>query len=101
MRVLVFLPSSYISLVCLSICHIVQGLKCAKGAHIGFTGAVYTDGPSAEVLSIMLPLCVPETDVKLRTLAAHHFSALKKAVFSLSQCYNQKSSGSLHSLPYT
>jgi hypothetical protein len=65
--VLVFLPSSYIFLVCLSIRHIVQGLKCAKGAHIGFAGAVYTDGPSAEVLSVMLPLCVPETDVKLRT----------------------------------
>jgi hypothetical protein len=99
MRALVFLPSSYISLVRLSICHIMQGLKCAKGAHIGFAGAVYTDGPSAEVLSVTLPLCVPETDVELRTLAARHFGALKKAVFSLSQCYNQKSPGNLHSLP--
>ena len=96
---LVFLPSSYISLVRLSIRHIVPGLKCAKGAHIGFAGAVYTDGPSAEVLSVTLPLCVPETDVELRTLAARHFGALKKAVFSLSQCYDQKSSGTLHSLP--
>jgi len=99
MHLLVFLPSSYISLVHLSIHHIMQGLKCAKGAHIGFAGTVYTDGPSAEVLSVMLPLCVPETDVELRTLATCHFIALKKAVFSLSQCYNQKSSGSLHSLP--
>jgi len=55
--------------------------------------------PSVEVLSITLPLCIPETDVELRTLAAHHFGALKKAVFSLLQCYNPKSSGSLHSLP--
>lgn len=47
----------------------------------------------------MLPLCVPETDVELRTLAARHFGALKKAVGSLSQCYGQKSSGNLHSLP--
>ena len=77
----------------------MQGLKCAQGAHIGFAGAVYTDGPSAEVLSVTLPLCVPETDVELRTLAARHFGALKKAVFSLSQCYNQKSPGNLHSLP--
>jgi hypothetical protein len=99
MRALIFLSSSYISLVHFPIHHIMKELKRAKGAHIGFAGAVYTDGPSAEVLSIMLPLCVPETDVELRTLAARHFGALKKAVFSLSQCYNQKSSGSLHSLP--
>src|ERR1700729_2366526 len=99
MRALVFPPSSYIFLVRLSIRHIAQGLKCAKGAHIGFAGAVYTDGPSAEVLSVTLPLCVPETDVELRTLAARHFGALKRAVVSLSQCYNQKSSGSLPSLP--
>jgi hypothetical protein len=99
MRALVFLPSSYISLVRFPIHHIMKGLKHAKGAHIGFAGTVYTDGPSAEVLSVTLPLCVPETDVELRTLAARHFGALKKAVFSLSQCYNQKSSGSLHSLP--
>ena len=95
MHTLIFLSSSYIPLVPLSICQIVQGLKCAKRAHIGFAGAVYTDGPTAEVLSVTLPLGIPETDVKLRTLAACHFSALKKAVFSLSQCYNQKSSGSL------
>ena len=79
----------------------MQGLKCAKGAHIGFAGAVFTDGPSAEVLSVTLPLCVPETDVELRTPAARHFSVLKKSVFSLSQCYNQKLSRSLHSLPDT
>ena len=72
-----------------------------SNGHIVFAGAVYTDGPSAEVLSVILPLCVPETNVKLRTLAARHFGALKKAVFSLSQCYNQKSSSSLHSLPDT
>ena len=83
----------------LSFRHIVQGLKCPKGAHVGFAGTVYTDGPSAEVLSVTLPLCIPETDVELRTLAARHFGALKKAVFSLSQCYNQNSPENLHSLP--
>ena len=83
----------------LSIRHIVQGLKCPKGAHVGFAGAVYTDGPSAEVLSVTLLLCIPETDVELRTLAARHFGALKKAVFSLSQCYNQNSPENLHLLP--
>ena len=70
MRTLILLPLSYISLVRLSIRRIMQGLKCAKGAHIGFSGAVYTDGPSAEVLSVTLPLCVPETNVEIRTLAA-------------------------------
>src|SRR6267378_4290549 len=99
MHALISHPSSYISQVHLSIRRIVQGLKCAKGAHIGFAGAVHTDGPSAEVLSVTLPLCVPETDVELRTLAARHSGALKNAVFSLSQCYNQKSPGNLHSLP--
>jgi len=67
------------------------GLK----AHIGFACAVYTDGPCAEVLFITLLLCVPDTDMELRTLAACHLSALKKAFFSLSQCYNQTSSSSL------
>jgi hypothetical protein len=79
--------------------HILQRLKCATGAHIGFAGAVYTDGPCAEVLSVTLPLCVPETDVELRTLAARHLGALKKAVVSLSQLYNQQSSSSLRSSP--
>jgi serine/threonine protein kinase len=57
------------------------------GAYIGFAGAVYTDGPNAEVLSTMVPLCVPETEIELRTQAARHFGAFKKAVISLRQYY--------------
>jgi hypothetical protein len=51
------------------------------------------------VLSVTLPLCVPETDVELRTLAARHFGALKKAVQSLPQYYAQELSGCKSSLP--
>jgi hypothetical protein len=70
-----------------------------KGAHIGFAGALYTDRPNAEVLSVMVPLCVPETDMELRMLAARHFGALKKAVTSLKAYYIEEQYKGLRSLP--
>ena len=59
----------------------------STGAYIGFAGAVYTDGPNAEVLTTMVPLCVPETEIELRTQAARHFGGFKKAVTLLQQYY--------------
>src|SRR5262249_3443358 len=70
-----------------------------KGTHIGFAGAVYTDGPNVEVLSLMLPLCILEMDVELRTIMARHVGALKKAVASLAQYYTQEVLDKTRSLP--
>jgi serine/threonine protein kinase len=59
------------------------------GAHIGFAGAVYTDRPNLQVLSLPLPLFWHRTDTRLQSIAACHLGALKKALLSLDQYYSQ------------
>jgi len=62
------------------------------GAHISFSAAVWGTRPNMQVLSTALPLFWHHTDTKMRTMAACHFGALRKALSSLRQCYQDMTS---------
>jgi hypothetical protein len=47
---------------------------------------------------VMVPLCIPESDMELRTLAARHFGALKKAVATLTEYYTREQYTQQHSV---
>ena len=59
----------------------------AKGMHIGFSGAIWSTWLNYQVLSTVLPLFWHKTDPQMQMIAAHHFSALKKSLHSLHECY--------------
>jgi len=67
-----------ISLVRLSICHIVPGQNVHR-AHIGFTGAVLHRWPSVEVLSIT-SLLYTWNRCRAEDSSSHHFVCAQKAV---------------------
>ena len=60
-----------------------------SGAHIDFSAAVWSTRPNIQVLSTALPLFCHRTDTRMRAMAARHFGALKNALRSLEQCYNE------------
>jgi len=64
-----------------------------SGAHIDFSAAVWSIRPNVQVLSTALPLFWHRTDTRMRVMAARHFGALRNALHSLEQCYNEELSG--------
>ncbi|KAF9472724.1 hypothetical protein BDN70DRAFT_968516 [Pholiota conissans] len=64
------------------------------GAHISFSGAVWTDRPQCQILST-LPLFYHQTDQDMHIALARRLGALRKAINSLTQCYLSASPSAL------
>jgi hypothetical protein len=62
----------------------------SSGAHIDFSAAVWSTRPNVQVLSPALPLFYHRTDTRMRAMIARHFGALRNALRSLEQCYEQE-----------
>jgi RIO1 family len=62
----------------------------SSGAHIDFSAAVWSTRPNVQVLSPALPFFYHRTDTRMRAMIAHHFGALRNALRSLEQCYEQE-----------
>ncbi|KAG1860902.1 hypothetical protein F4604DRAFT_1957637 [Suillus subluteus] len=62
------------------------------GSHIDFSAAVWSTCPNMQVISTALPLFHHHTDTKMRVMVARHVGALRKALRSLSECYERMSS---------
>ncbi|KXN89199.1 hypothetical protein AN958_05902 [Leucoagaricus sp. SymC.cos] len=58
------------------------------GPQISFSGAVWRARPHFQVLTHTMPLFCHHTDTDMRETLARHFGALKKAIWSLEQCYD-------------
>ncbi|KAG2365182.1 hypothetical protein BDR07DRAFT_699102 [Suillus spraguei] len=69
------------------------------GAHIDFSAAVWSTRPNMQVISTGLPFFYHHTDTKMRVMVARHIGALRKAVRSLSECYQSMSSNTTSSSP--
>jgi len=69
------------------------------GAHIAFSGAVWTTRPNMQVLSPVLPLFWHHTDTTMRVMAARYFGALRKAISSLEKHYNEMLSDNANFAP--
>src|SRR6266481_7297207 len=65
-------------------------LIASSGAHIDFLAAVWSTRPNVQVLSTPLPLFSHRTDTRMRAMAACHFGALRNALRSLEQCYDEE-----------
>lgn len=61
-----------------------------SGAHIDFSAAIWSNRPNLQVLSAALPLFPHRTDTAMHAMNARHFGALKKALASLKQCYDEE-----------
>lgn len=57
------------------------------GPTLGFAGLAFTDRTNIEVLGQPIRLDYHSTDVKLRTMAAQYFGALRKATNELQRYY--------------
>ena len=57
---------------------------------MGFAGAAWNNRPVIQVLSAMLPFHSHDSDTKLRTMAACHLSAFKKATLALENYYRSE-----------
>ncbi|KAI0255336.1 hypothetical protein BJV78DRAFT_1179329 [Lactifluus subvellereus] len=60
------------------------------GPHMGFAGAAWNDRPVIQVLSTTLPFHFHDSDTKLRTMAARHLGAFKKAIRALERYYRSE-----------
>ena len=71
-------------------CHLPPMLTASSGASIDFSAAVWGTRPNMQVLSTALPLFAHQTDTEMREMAARHIGALRKALCSLKQCYDEE-----------
>ncbi|KAI0255340.1 hypothetical protein BJV78DRAFT_1350597 [Lactifluus subvellereus] len=60
------------------------------GPHMGFAGAAWNDRPVIQVLSTTLPFHFHDSDTNLRTVAARHLGAFKKAIRALERYYRSE-----------
>ncbi|KAF8079189.1 hypothetical protein FPV67DRAFT_1604454 [Lyophyllum atratum] len=71
-----------------------SGLPCILvlvfGPYMSFAGAAWTDRPNLQVLSPALPFHTHHSDTTLRTIAARHLGAYKRAVRSLEAYYRDE-----------
>jgi hypothetical protein len=74
----------------LSVFHRYIFFTTSSGAHIDFSAAVWSTRPNVQVLSPALPLFYHRTDTRMRAMIARHFGALRNALRSLEQCYEQE-----------
>ncbi|GLB38821.1 hypothetical protein LshimejAT787_0506860 [Lyophyllum shimeji] len=73
------------------------------GPYMSFAGATWTDRPNLQVLSPALPFHMHHSDTNLRTVAARHLGAYRRALDSLMKYYRNElplitASPSLHGL---
>ncbi|KAG2072092.1 hypothetical protein BDR04DRAFT_1052092 [Suillus decipiens] len=69
------------------------------GPHIDFSAAVWSTRPNMQVISTALPFFYHHTDTKMCAMVARHIGALRKALRSLSECYQSMSSNTTSSSP--
>ncbi|KAG2084900.1 hypothetical protein BD769DRAFT_1374621, partial [Suillus cothurnatus] len=69
------------------------------GPHIDFSAAVWSTRPNMQVISPALPLFYHDTDTKMRSMLARYVGALRKALRTLSECYEIMSSNTTSPSP--